>query len=164
MAVILAALCAGLFAGSAIYISAVEHPARLSCGAELALREFAPSYRRATVMQASLAVAGCIAGLWSAWTRHDSWLALGAVLLGAVVPVTLLVILPTNKQLLNPQLAASTEKAMILLTRWGRLHAMRSVLSTAAFGVFLLRLGLALRRERTICASQFLRLERAKEH
>ena len=38
---------AGLFAGAAIYISAVEHPARLSCGIELAVREFRPSYRRA---------------------------------------------------------------------------------------------------------------------
>ena len=49
---IVAAVCAGLFAGAAIYINAVEHPARLSCGNEVALREFAPSYRRATVMQA----------------------------------------------------------------------------------------------------------------
>jgi hypothetical protein len=38
-----AALAAGLFAGAAIYVSAVEHPARLSCGTELAVREFAPS-------------------------------------------------------------------------------------------------------------------------
>jgi hypothetical protein len=43
-----AALCAGVFAGAVIYINAVEHPARLSCGAELAVREFAPSYHRAT--------------------------------------------------------------------------------------------------------------------
>ena len=68
---IVAAVCAGLFAGAAIYINAVEHPARLSCGNEVALREFAPSYRRATVMQASLAVAGCAAGLLSAWMSRD---------------------------------------------------------------------------------------------
>ena len=66
---VVAALCAGLFAGAAIYISAVEHPARLSCGTELAVREFAPSYHRATFMQASLAIAGCAAGLWSAWAE-----------------------------------------------------------------------------------------------
>lgn len=45
-----AVLCAGIFAGAAIYINAVEHPARLSCGTELALREFGPSYRQATVI------------------------------------------------------------------------------------------------------------------
>jgi hypothetical protein len=138
---LLAALCAGLFAGAAIYINAVEHPARLSCGSEVALREFAPSYRRATVMQASLAVTGCIAGLWSAWLQRDVWLALAALLLGAVVPMTLIVILPTNHKLLDPQLDGRTEQAMNLLIRWGRLHAVRSVLSASAFGLFLLRLG-----------------------
>ena len=42
MLLILATLAAGLFAGAAIYITAVEHPARLACGSELAVREFAP--------------------------------------------------------------------------------------------------------------------------
>jgi hypothetical protein len=59
---IVAAVSAGIFAGAAIYINAVEHPARLSCGTELAVREFVPSYRRATVMQATLAITGCITG------------------------------------------------------------------------------------------------------
>jgi hypothetical protein len=83
---ILAAACSGLFAGAAIYVNAVEHPARMSCGTELALREFAPSCRRGTVMQASLATFGCVTGLASAWARADLWLGLAAVLLGLVVP------------------------------------------------------------------------------
>jgi len=51
----IATLSAGLFAGAAIYINLVEHPARMECGNELAIREFAPSYHRATVVQVSLA-------------------------------------------------------------------------------------------------------------
>ena len=137
---IVATASAGLFAGAAIYISVVEHPARVSCGAELAVREFAPSYHRATVMQASLAVTGCATGLWSAWAATDSWLALAAVLLGAVVPFTLIVILPTNKRLLDPTLDPRSHEAIQLLNRWGRLHATRSIVSTAAFVLFLLRL------------------------
>lgn len=140
-ALTIAAICAGLFAGAAIYINAVEHPARVSCGNDVALREFAPSYRRATVMQASLAVIGCLAGLLSAWVLNDLWVGLGALLLGAVVPFTLVVILPTNKQLLDPSLDPSDARATDLLTRWGRLHAVRSVLSTVAFVLFLFRLG-----------------------
>ena len=136
---IVAAICAGLFAGAAIYINAVEHPARVSCGNDVALREFAPSYRRATVMQVTLAIAGCVTGLWSAWALDDPWVLLGAIFLGAVVPFTLIVILPTNKQLLDPGLDHGA-KATELLLRWGRLHAMRSVLSGTAFMVFLLRL------------------------
>ena len=137
---IVATLSAGLFSGAAIYINAVEHPARLSCGTELAVREFAPSYRRATVMQASLAITGCLTGLWSAWAGSDTWLALAAILLGAVVPFTLIVILPTNKDLLDDTLDPRSQNAMLLLIRWGRLHAIRSVLSTVAFVIFLFSL------------------------
>jgi hypothetical protein len=137
---IVAAVCAGLFAGAAVYINLVEHPARLSCGPELAIREFAPSYHRATFMQAALAVAGSISGLGSAWLLRDVWLASSAVLLGAVVPFTLLVMFPINKQLLDPALDARSRRAEELLTSWGRLHAARSVLSSAAFVLFLQRL------------------------
>jgi hypothetical protein len=137
---VIATMCAGLFAGAAIYINAVEHPARVSCGTDIALREFAPSYHRATIMQASLAVAGCVAGLWSGWQQRDAWIALGAILLGAVVRFTLLAILPTNKRLLDPDLDPRDRTAAELLSRWGRLHATRSVLSSAAFVLFLIRL------------------------
>jgi hypothetical protein len=36
----LAILSSGLFAGAALYISFVEHPARMQCGTALALTEF----------------------------------------------------------------------------------------------------------------------------
>jgi len=139
-ALTIAAACAGLFAGAAIYINAVEHPARLACGNEVALREFEPSYRRATVMQASLAVAGCATGLWAAWILRDLSAAVGAVCLGAVVPFTFAAILPTNNRLLDPALDPRDPDATRLLIQWGRLHAVRSALSGLAFGVFLLRL------------------------
>lgn len=54
----LATLACSVFAGAAVYITLVEHPARMACGIEIAATEFSPSYRRATVMQASLAIAG----------------------------------------------------------------------------------------------------------
>jgi hypothetical protein len=140
MLLIVAAAAAGLFAGAAIYISAVEHPARLSCGTEVAVREFGPSYRRATLMQAPLAVVGCVAGLIAAWQDTDLVVVLAAVLLGAVVPFTLLVITPTNQRLLSPELNPSGPEAEGLLNRWGRLHAVRSALASASFLIFLLRL------------------------
>jgi uncharacterized membrane protein len=137
---LLAAVCAGLFSGAAIYVNLVEHPARLSCGTELAVKEFGPSYRRGTVMQASLALAGCAFGV-GAWARSgDLAVLIAAVLLGAVVPFTLIVLLPTNKRLLDPSLDARSASAGELLTRWGRLHGVRSVLSLAAFALLLTRL------------------------
>ncbi len=46
----LATLVAGVFFGAAAYVSLVEHPARVSCGAAVALQQFGPSYRRGTVL------------------------------------------------------------------------------------------------------------------
>jgi uncharacterized membrane protein len=140
---LLAVLCAGLFAVAAIYITAVEHPARLACGPTIAIKAFAPSYHRAAIMQASLAVVGSVAGV-AAWRQIGSgWLLTGSLLLGSVVPFTLLVMLPTNKRLMDPTLAAETPEAALLLARWGWLHAVRSLASAVAF--VLLLLGLAAR-------------------
>src|SRR5256886_3616067 len=127
---LLATVCAGLFSGAAIYVNLVEHPARLSCGTELAVKEFGPSYRRGTVMQASLALVGCALGL-AAWARGgDRAVLIAAVLLGAVVPFTLIVLLPTNKQLLDPSLDSRSAMAAELLSRWGWLHGVRDRKST----------------------------------
>lgn len=134
---LLATLCAGLFAGAAIYITLVEHPARLECGTELAATEFGPSYRRATLMQASLAAVGLLAAL-VAWAQGRGLeVLIGGLLLGVVIPFTLLVILPTNKRLLDPGLDRSSAEAARLLARWGRLHAVRSLVSALAFMVLL---------------------------
>jgi len=67
---------------------------------------------------------------------------LGALLFGAVVPFTLGVIFRTNKRLVDPALDPRGERAAGLLVRWGR-HAVPSVLSGAAFLLFLRRLAAA---------------------
>jgi Domain of unknown function (DUF1772) len=132
---LIATLCAGLFAGAALYITFVEHPARLECGTALAATEFVPSYRRATIMQASLAALGFVAAN-VAWLQGSEGLVLVAgVLLGLVIPFTLIMIVPTNERLLNPALDRGSEEAAVLLRRWGRLHAVRSVLGGAAFAL-----------------------------
>src|SRR5208337_5232728 len=97
-------LSCALFNGAAVYITLVEHPARMQCGVEIAATEFAPSYRRATVLQATCAAVGLLAS-FVAWLAGASflWLIAG-VLLGSVIPFTLIVILPTNKLLLSPTL------------------------------------------------------------
>ena len=137
---IVATLAAGIFAGAAIYVCVVEHPARLSCGTEIAVREFAPSYKRGAIMQASLAIAGCVAGVIGGWSLNDIGSIVAALLLGIIVAFTLIVILPTNKRLLDPALDASGAEAASLLQQWGRLHAVRSVFSVAAFLIFVIRL------------------------
>jgi hypothetical protein len=131
-----ATLSAGLFAGAAIYINLVEHPARLQCGTLIALKEFAPSYKRATVMQASLAVVSFLTAIGAWLMGSNAWWMIGGVIILSVVPFTLIATLPTNKQLLDPGLEMSLDLAGELLNRWGKLHAIRSILSLASFLIF----------------------------
>jgi hypothetical protein len=133
----LAVLCCILFAGAAIYINLVEHPARMGCDTKTAATVWAPSYKRATVMQAPLAVISFLAGV-VAWLLGGGvlWL-IGAVLIGLVIPFTFVGVMPTNHQLLAPGRDLSSVETRSLLEKWGRLHAVRSVLSFLASIVYL---------------------------
>jgi hypothetical protein len=73
-----------------------------------------------------------------AWlTGATAWWLVGGVLLVSVVPFTLLVIMPTTKALLDSSLDKSSARAAQLLSRWGQLHAVRSLMSTLALVLFL---------------------------
>ena len=133
-------LSAGLFAGAAIYINLVEHPARMECGTVLAVTEFAPSYHRATYMQAGLAAVGFLSAAAAWFTGASRWWLVGGIVLGAVIPFTLIVMLPTNKKLEDSSLDKSSAEAAQLLTRWARLHAVRSILSLISFLIFIVLL------------------------
>jgi Domain of unknown function (DUF1772) len=137
VAEVIAVLLCSLFTGASVYINLVEHPARIECGVEIAATEFAPSYRRATIMQASLAALGLLSSI-ATWLAGATFWWLGAeALLGSVILFTLFVILPTNKLLLNPMLDKRSVEAARLLARWGALHAVRSVVSGVALVLFL---------------------------
>jgi|ERR1700674_3423270 hypothetical protein len=68
-----AVLACSLFTGAAAYVSLVEHPARMECGVEIAATEFPPSYRRASIIQASLAAVGLVSSI-AAWLAGASFL------------------------------------------------------------------------------------------
>ena len=133
---LIAVLTCSLFAGAAIYISVAEHPARLSCATEVATAQWVPSYKRATMMQAPLAIAAMAAGLSRGIYGGAIWF-VGAALIGAVVPFTLLVIARTNTRLLEPTRDRSSAQTRALLETWGRLHAVRSALSLVASILFI---------------------------
>src|SRR5450432_2824802 len=97
-----AALSAALFAGAALYVNVAEHPARMGLETRMAALQWAPSYQRATWLQAPLAILSLLSGV-AVWLlgRGWGWL-VAAVLVGAVVPFTFGVIMPTNNKLLAP--------------------------------------------------------------
>ena len=114
----IAVLACAMFTGAAVYITFIEHPARMQCGVEIAATEFAPSYRRATVMQATCAAVGLLSSV-AAWLAGATiWWVIAGLLLGSVIPFTLIVILPTNKRLLDLTLDKRSAEAERLLSRW----------------------------------------------
>jgi uncharacterized membrane protein len=127
VAEVVATFCCGVFFGAAAYISLVQHPAALETGSEFAVRFFAPMYRRASIMQASLAIVGSLASIMAYLLGAGrAWL-LSGVLIASVVPFTLLVVEPLNEQIrvLDP----AAELAVELLMKWGRLHWVRTTAS-----------------------------------
>jgi uncharacterized membrane protein len=134
----LALAVAALFAGAALYINVAEQPARLSLDDRGLLAEWKPAYKRGFALQAPLAVLGFLLGVAAWWQAgRVEWL-VGALLMIANWPFTLLVIMPLNNRLMaiDPREANAASRAMI--ERWGGLHAVRTALGLGAMLAFLL--------------------------
>ena len=87
---------------------------------------------RAYAMQAGLAIVSGLLGLMAAWQTKDWRWAVGAVLILANLPYTLLGIIPTNNKLKAIVSDAAGPTSRALIERWGRLHAVRTTLGIAA--------------------------------
>jgi hypothetical protein len=127
-----ATFAGAVFAGAALYINVVEQPARLTLDTGSAVAEWATSYRRATWLQAPLALLSLMAGLGAWLLGAGSGWAIGALLIGAVIPFTYIGIMPTNQALLTPARDLDAAQTRALLERWAKLHAVRTVLGLAA--------------------------------
>ena len=132
----LALIVAALFSGAAFYINIAEQPARLGLDDQSLLSEWKSSSKRGFAMQAPLAIAGCLFGLSAWWQVKELGFLIGAIAMIANWPWTILGIMPTNNALLATEVAAAGPKSRALVVKWGRLHAVRTVLGVVATVVF----------------------------
>ena len=133
----MATFAAVLFAGAALYVNVAEHPARMGLETEMAALQWAPSYKRATLLQAPLALVSFVAGTAVWLLGAGVWWFVAALLIGAVVPFTFIVVMPTNDKLLSPGRDLTSAETRELLQKWGKLHAVRTVLSLVASVIYL---------------------------
>ncbi len=134
--VLLALIAASLFAGAALYVSLAEHPARLRIDDRAALGQWRASYARAAPLQAGLALLSLLLGLWAWWRIGGDWLLAAPLLIGAAIPLTLVAIMPLNQRLKAIAPDAAGPDSGALLVRWGRLHALRTLLGLAAVAAY----------------------------
>jgi hypothetical protein len=132
----LALTTAAVFTGAAIYVSVCEQPARLRLDDRALLIEWKPSYKHGAAMQAPLALIGTALGTAAWWATGDWLWLLGAVVFLSAWPYTLLIIRPTNNELLTTDPGSAGARSRALIQKWGWLHAGRSgigLLTTVLF-------------------------------
>jgi hypothetical protein len=133
----LALISATAFASASAYINAVEQPARIELDARALVKEWRISYMRGTVMQASLAVIAAALGSVAFATDHDwRWMS-GTLVLLALLPWTLLCVMPTNRRLMSMSVLADHERVRSEVQKWGDVHAVRTAIGAAATLIFL---------------------------
>jgi hypothetical protein len=132
-------ISAGIFTGAAIYINVAEHPARLTCtdSPQFMLKQWQQSYNRAAIMQASMALTSCLFGLLTFFFYSKQlpfiWF-IASLLIGAIVPFTIFVIMPTNDYL--HRLRSDNPTLIPTLQKWGQLHGLRAIASSIGFVIF----------------------------
>jgi uncharacterized membrane protein len=132
----IAAFTAVLFAGAALYVNMVEHPARMVLETKFAALQWAPSYKRATLLQAPLALVSLLSGVTVWLLGANVWWLVAALLVGAVVPYTFIVVMPTNHKILEPGRDLTSAETRELLQKWAKLHGVRTTLSLAASVIY----------------------------
>ena len=142
----IAVVAGGLFAGTALCVSAVEVPAFQVLGVDEHWRFFPHMYQKAAVTQSLFAGLGGAAGIAhgariiGSSSDRNLWLVAGTVFLG-MLPYTVFCLGPTNQRIIkDSKLLQSGGQGLIdtatqkeLLEKWAVLHLGRTVGSVVAF-------------------------------
>jgi uncharacterized membrane protein len=133
----IALIFAAFFTGAAFYISFSEQPSRIKLEANQLLVVWILSYKRGSMMQASLAAFSGISGLYAFYLSHDwRWL-VGTLFILTNWPYTLTIIMPINKKLMTTPINQAGPETIKYIIKWGTLHKIRTILGTCATFLFL---------------------------
>ncbi len=146
---LVATLATSFFCGAAIYITLVEHPARMQLPIREAARQFGKSYPRAAVLQPAYIFISCIVsglryfGAVVPVSMHKQSLQalqqahlVNLILMSGCAIWTMVYMIPGNKALLAAE-RESTDRVKQLLQAWGWQHSLRTVASGVATVILL---------------------------
>jgi hypothetical protein len=88
-------------------------------------------------MQGGLVLLAGILGLAVAWQTKDWRWTVGAGLMLLNGPYNLLGILPTNRLLNGVAIEQANSESRTMIVRWGRMHAVRTLLGLAATAAYI---------------------------
>ena len=128
----IALMLAAAFSGAAFYVNFAEQPARLGLDDRNLLKQWKAAYAAGFVMQSTLAAMSGIFGILAAWMSQDWRWGIGALLILANWPFTLIGIMPTNKRLDKIAETDAGPTSRALIEQWAKLHAVRTSLGVAA--------------------------------
>jgi len=143
-------LSAALFAGSAVYGSLVHHPAILENINDLdAVEQFVFMFKRAKPSQVVYILTAVTCNSFVYYMKGNKNCMYSAALLLSVPAYTMITMKPTNNALneipekfmrsdRSPEAKESILKgARSLLNKWGKLHAVRSIIGVAAVSLLI---------------------------
>lgn len=142
----IATFAAGCFAGTTLYMSAIEVPAMRLLGVDEHWRFFPRMFQYAApqpILAAIAGITGVLHGsriIGSPYYRN-LWIISGSTFLG-VIGFTIVTMFPTNKMIINDnkhttagnQSSITTTHRKELLDKWVSLHLVRTISSVVGFG------------------------------
>lgn len=125
------------FCSCCLYISLIEHPARMLCSPGAALKQWQHSYPRAATLQVGSLILGTIFLILSFFSNKNPIWLFAALLLFISFPYTTIFLMPINKQLSKME---DEKLAIELLNKWGKGHFFRGVFSLLSLLIILWQL------------------------
>jgi hypothetical protein len=88
-------------------------------------------------MQATLAIVAGVLGLIASWQLRDWRWIIGAALMLANWPYTLIIMMPINRQIHDWPVGTASAQSRALVVFWAKFHAVRTALGFAAVVAYL---------------------------
>ena len=121
-----------MFASNSIFVSLVDLPASKQCGTNIAITYFEKMFKKAGPMQGALTLLSFTSSFAAYYLERDNRFVYLGLLVLSCMPITLFLLMPINKALLDNNLDRSSGKAKILIKKWSNIHAIRSCIGVAA--------------------------------